>query len=221
MRIAFAAVVIAVLAGSARAGDICVSDDQGNSNPVVHVKALEKYAKTHKGDDPDFQAAEWCLRGDTKHADRIFKACETILDREPKDEACFVIVASLGKSMLGKHDVYAWVAARPLSPWDVNSSLPNYPLYLFQELRDPRAVKVIVDMWNASIPKAAQKEKRKVGMPDWSGWRQHAAEALGVLGGADEKAFLEDQAKATRDTHVAQACRDAAAAIDKRLAATK
>jgi hypothetical protein len=54
-------------------------------------------------------------------------------------------------------------------------------------------------------------------MASWSGWRQRAALALGALGGADDATFLDEQAKATKDRHVAAACTDAAAAIRKRL----
>ncbi len=39
------------------------------------------------------------------------------------------------------------------------------------------------------------------------------------VGGAAEKPFLEEQAKATKDGFVRKACLDAVAAIDKRLAA--
>jgi hypothetical protein len=84
-------------------------------------------------------------------------------------------------------------------------------------MKDARAVAIVVDMWKTAIPRAAEREKKHREMASWSGWRQRAAAVLGDLGGAVEQAFLEDQAKATKDTHVATACRDAAAAIAKRL----
>ncbi len=223
MRMLLAVLIVSALAGPARAGDICADDEHGHVDTTANLKALERYARTHKDEprDPDLEYSAWCLHGDTRHAERIFKACDKILDHDARDRTCWVILSSLGKTMIGKHDVFAWVVAQALDPWEVNPSLPDYPLYLFKDLGDPRGVAVIVDMWKRSIPKAEKKEKRHVGMSDWSGWRQHAAEALAVLGGADEKAFLDEQAKATKDTYVAQACRDAIAAIDKRLAAVK
>lgn len=219
MRTLLALAVIIALGGVARAGDICASDEHDNPLPEPNVRALEELARTNKWTNSlELDAAEWCIGKDPPHAARIFKACETILDRDPKSELCMVIVAKNGKSTLGKHDIFAWVASRPLVPWSMNSSLPDYALYLFRDLGDPRAVPLIVDTWKASIPKAEAREKRKQGMPEWSRWRQSAAEALGVFGGADEQAFLDEQAKATKDTRVAQACRDAIKAIGDRLA---
>jgi len=84
---------------------------------------------------------------------------------------------------------------------------------------DPRGVALVVDAWKAAIPRAEEREKRRDSMQGWSVWRQSAAEALGMIGGKDEIPFLEEQAKATKDIFVAKACRDAIAAIQKRLAA--
>ncbi len=209
------ALLLCLVTRTAFAGDICSDTTEPN------VKALEKVANNVKGatDDPDYGNGEWCLSGDTKHDARITKACDTILDRDPKNTICLVVLASIGHSMVGTHDVFAWVAAQPLRPWDTNSSLPDYPLYLFKGMGDPRGAKLIVDMWKASIPRAdaLEKKHRSDALAEWSGWRQHAAETLGAIGSAGDKAFLDEQAKATKDTHVAQACRDAIAAIDKRL----
>ena len=208
------ALLLVLLTRTALAGDIC------SDTTEPHVKALEKVAKDPKAaDDTAYGVASWCLSGDTKDDKRITKACETILDRDPKNPICPVVLASIGHSMVGKHDIFAWLAAQPLRPWDTNSSSPDYPLYLFKGLGDPRGAKLIVDMWKASIARADQLEKKhnRDALAEWSGWRQHAAEALGAIGSADDKAFLDEQAQATKDTHVAQACRDAIAAIDKRL----
>jgi hypothetical protein len=70
-----------------------------------------------------------------------------------------------------------------------------------------------------TVGAAEAREKRHREMASWSGWRQRAAQAIGVLGGKSEIPFLEEQAKATKDKHVAKACRDAIAAIEKRTAA--
>jgi HEAT repeat protein len=84
---------------------------------------------------------------------------------------------------------------------------------------DPRGVSVILETWKTAIPRAEQHEKRRGSMRAWSVWRQGAAEALGLIGGKAEIPFLEEQAKATKDSFVAKACRDAIAAIEKRTAA--
>jgi hypothetical protein len=214
MRTLVALAVLGAMGGLARAGDICTTQESA-------VRALELYARTQQQTyDPYLGDPEWCIRNDPPDRARIFKACQVILDRDPASEVCMVTVASNGKSMLGKHDIYAWVASRPLAPWSTNSSLPDYPLYLFRDLGDPRAVPLILEMWKASIPRADAREKRKQGMAEWSRWRQSAAQVLGAVGGADDLAFLDEQARATRDTRVAQECRDAIKAIRGRLATT-
>jgi len=208
------ALLLCLVTRTAFAGDIC------SDTTEPHVKALENVAKNVKGatDDPNYGYDAWCLSGDTKHDARLTKACETILDRDPKNTICLVVLASIGHSMVGTHDIFAWVAAQPLRPWDTNSSSPDYPLYLFKGMGDPRGAKLIVDMWKASIARADALEKKhnRDALAEWSGWRQHAADTLGAIGSADDKAFLDEQAQATKDTHVAQACRDAIAAIASR-----
>jgi HEAT repeat protein len=75
---------------------------------------------------------------------------------------------------------------------------------------------VIIEIWKATLPLADERQKKHRSMSSWSSWRQGAAEALGALGSKDDIAFLEEQAKATRDSYVADACRAAIKAIDKR-----
>ncbi|MFT3698525.1 MAG: hypothetical protein QM831_35600 [Kofleriaceae bacterium] len=205
--------VVALLAGTAHAGFFCDEDP----NPV-ELKALEVYAKS-KTTTPDLGGAWICL-GNTqkpKLTKRTLAACETVLDREPKNEMCNTIVAKLGQATLGKHDILAWVERQPLEPWNVNSSMPSYPFWLLQALADPRASAFIVDKWKTLIPIEAKHEKSSGWMSDWSGWRQHAAEALGAgANDADTITFLKEQAGLTKDTHVKDACLTAAAAIENR-----
>ncbi len=208
-------IVLALLAGSAHAGDICATDDRGNADPKVELRALETFAKT-KQPDVNVDYIEYCLNGDVAHKARILAACTTVLDRDPKYDACYVVAASLGTAMLGSHDIYAWVANHTLDPWNMNSSLPDYPMYLFRALGDPRAAKLVVGKWTALIPIEAKHEKSAGWMQDWSGWRQHAAEALATTGSADDATFLTDQAALTKDIHVREACSLAAAAIKRR-----
>ena len=207
--------LVLFVAARAHAGMICATDDDGNDDPRVELKALEAYAKTGKVND-GVGYAQYCLGRDDKDKARILAACQKILDRDAKFDACRVLAADLATPMLGKHDIFAWVAKAPLEPWNMNSSVPDYPLWLFQRLADPRAATVIVTKWKALIPIEAKHEKSIDWMTDWSGWRQHAAEALATTGTADDATFLIEQAGLTKDTHVKQACLDAAAAIAKR-----
>src|SRR5574337_1191705 len=102
------ALLLCLVTRTALAGDIC------SDTTEPHVKALEAVAKNVKGatDDQNYGVDEWCLSGDRKHDARITKACETILDREPKNEICLVVLASIGHPTVGKHDIVAWVASR-------------------------------------------------------------------------------------------------------------
>ncbi|HUJ57578.1 MAG TPA: hypothetical protein VLX92_03785 [Kofleriaceae bacterium] len=204
------------LARVARAGDMCATDRDGNLDMSADVHLLERYAAgTATADDVQFVAV--CVGG-AAYRDRVVAACDKILARDPHWDTCMIVAAKVGAAMVGKRDVFAWLARQPRGPWVTNSALPDYPLYLLRQLGDPRGAALIVAAWNEAIPKAARHEHDPVMMAEWSGWRQHAADALGALGGADEATFLEAQAKATVDSHVARACRDAAAAIAKRLA---
>ncbi|MFT3698526.1 MAG: hypothetical protein QM831_35605 [Kofleriaceae bacterium] len=208
-------ILIAVTA-TAHAGLFC---DEENKIPN-ELKALELYAK-NKTETPDLGYVIYCLGNDPAKIEvnkRTLAACEKILDRDPSSNNCNTLVAKLGQATLGAHDIFAWVAKRPLDPQNSNSSDPNYPLYLFRDLADVRASKIIVDKWNALIPIEAKHEKSHEWMAEWSGWRQHAAEALGTSGDADAATFLKDQATQTKDSHVKDACLEAAAAIEKRLA---
>jgi hypothetical protein len=53
-------------------------------------------------------------------------------------------------------------------------------------------------------------------MNSWAAWPLSAAVALGITGDADDRVFLDEQAKATIDRGVKRACAAAIAAIDKR-----
>jgi hypothetical protein len=211
-------VLAVLLAGAtAHAGDLCATDENANDDPKVELKQLEELAA---GKPPKELFYIYCLERKTKFKARIMAACRKIVDQKDWTTGCMVVAASLQEPTLGKHDVFDWIAHLERDPWEVNSSLPDYPLYLFQMLGDPRGAALIVGTWRDSIPKAAALEKKHRGMSDWSGWRQHAAETLAAIGGERDAAFLDEQAKATIDSHVRDACNDAAAAIRKRIAAS-
>ena len=211
-----AVLIVGFLYSSAHAGNMCATDDHANPDPSYEMKALEQLASSGK-ESPDYNL--YCLRGVTKYRARIMAACTKIVtSSNPTWDGCMELAASLHEPKLGPNDVFEWISELDRNPWRVNSSMPNYPLYMFEELGDPRGAALIVATWKESIPTAAKHEHSSEWMADWSGWRQHAAEALAVIGGADDTKFLDEQAKATVDTHVRDACLDAAKAIAKRLA---
>src|SRR5207237_6986946 len=149
---------------------------------------------------------------------RIERVCRKILDRDGTKSRCVRLAAAAEFAKLGDHDIYAAVLQSSEDPLQYRGGLWVTRLTLLDRMRDPRAVPVILEQWKAAIPRAAEQEKDHGSMASWSAWRQAAAAALGGLGGKDEIAFLDEQAKSTKDKHVAKACRDAIAAVEKRLA---
>lgn len=147
---------------------------------------------------------------------RIERACRVILDRDGPKSPCARLAAVAGFAQLGKHDLYALVLSLPEDPvaWEAVQRITR--VTMLGRMGDPRGGKVILDAWNAAIPRAEQSAGRRDRMAAWSRWRQQAAAALGAIGGPAEIAFLAAQAKATQDAYVAKECRKAIAAIEKR-----
>jgi hypothetical protein len=195
----------------AHAGMVC---DQAAS-----VKALEAVAKDPKATSEEPYA--YCLPDIVEHEPRyvarVLAACDKILARNAKDALCVELAVRLGKKEHGGVDLYAAVASWKMDVW--NWDRGDLTVILLGKLGDSRAAPLIVDFWKAHMEEAQRREKKKLpsSMMAWTGWRKDAAQALGAVGGADEKAFLDEQAKATKDKYLRQACLDAIAAIDKRL----
>jgi hypothetical protein len=208
-------VTLLALARVAHAGLICPHDANGNEDPAATVKALEQLA-AGKGSADDVQYAAYCIGGPTSHpfTARVVAACEKIVHADAsRADFCMVLAARVGAPTLAGRDVFEFVATQPRRPWDDYWLGPSSGLFLLGDLGDPRGAALVIETWTAAIPKAAAFERRHIGMTEWSSWRQNAAQVLGVIGNADAAAFLDEQAKATVDTHVADACRDAAAKI--------
>jgi hypothetical protein len=121
---------------------------------------------------------------------------------------------------LGAHDLFTAALEPPDDPlaYQGNVGFGVSRTQVLGRMGDPRGAAVIVERWKAALPRAEQQAKRRHAMMSWSVWRQDAAAALGAVGGKEDLAFLDEQAKATKDRFVAKACRDAIAAIEKRLA---
>lgn len=207
------ALVMTLAASRAWAGLDC--------DPETAVKDVEAAAKDKaKAAEAERNYSFLCSEGlPAKWKPRIGKACEKLLDRDgEKNNPCVVVAASVGFVTLGKHDLFELVGKLPEDPIEYDGGVGFRKADLYAAMGDPRGVAAIEDMWKAAIPRAEAREKKhRQSMADWSSWRQGAALNLGKLGDADAKAFLEEQAKATVDTHVRDACTDAAAAIAKRI----
>lgn len=216
LRIAIVCVALAASAAAAEAG-ACL--DEGEA--LDGVKSLEKRAKDPKSAGDSYP--EFCARqvpeSYPKLGKRVSAACEKILKREPKDELCIDLSVQLGHKQWGGVDLYEAVSSRKIDPWSWQHV--DMTVFLLGKLGDSRAAPLLVAAWKGHIEEAAKREKKKWrgSIIAWSGWRQDAARALGAVGGAEDKAFLEEQANATKDKFVRKACTDAIAAIDKRLAA--
>jgi hypothetical protein len=213
VRLAPVLLVMLLTAGTARAGLFC--------DPESALADIEAAAKDKaKLVDVDRNYAYLCAENlAAKWRPRLGKACEKLLDRDgEKDNTCVFVAASNGFTKLGKHDVFALVGKLHEDPIEIEGGVGMGKTDLYAAMGDPRGVTAIMDMWKAAIPRAEAREKKhRQTMADWSAWRQGAAANLGKIGDADAKSFLEEQAKATVDTHVRDACNDAAAAIAKRI----
>jgi hypothetical protein len=206
------ALAIAFGARPARAGLDCDNDQ--------NLRLVEGFAKDRSKPPPDDSYAWMCLEDSAeKLRARVEKACLKIVERDGERSPCMRVAAGAGIGKLGGHDVFAFVASMPEDP--LNSEAGSWPkLGFLSRLGDPRGAAIIVEMWKATLVRAdtLDKANRHSYTTEWSSWRQRAASVLGGLGGADAQAFLVAQAAATKDKYVAQACRDAADAIGKRLA---
>lgn len=214
---------LSIAARSASAG-ACINDVE-NDQAMEEIEAFAKDAKSGL----DAGSLSWeCAEIDAiRLRPRIERACRVILDRDEardgdrdgRQSPCARLAAIAGFAKLGRHAFYDLVVKLPEDPlrWESVQGFPR--VLILGRIGDPRGAAVILQTWRAALPRAAKDEGRRDRMQAWSLWRQRAAAALGALGGRDEAAFLDEQARATRDTHVAKACRGAIAAIDRRVGA--
>lgn len=208
--------IVLTLARTAYAG-MCSEADE----VMKRIEAFAKDGSKAKAKAIDDLSGWMCIeQGAPYYKARIERACRAILDRDGIKSPCAYLAAAAGMAKLGDHDLFTAALESPDDPlaYQSNASFGVSRTQVFGRMGDPRGAAVIVQMWQVAIPRAEQQEKRRHVMMSWSVWRQDAAASLGAVGGKEDIAFLDEQAKATKDRFVAKACRDAIAAIEKRLA---
>ena len=209
MRPVVVAIALAI-SGRAYAGFEC---DRESSIQAVEAAARSKAKLEEARGSSSFMCAGW---GTEAEKARVLAACRKILDRDGDTSPCVDLVAVYGVMKLGGHDIFTLVSKEVGKPLEYDGSFWFKQTELLAKLGDPRGAAVIIEIWKATLPLADEREKRHRSMSSWSSWRQGAAAALGTLGSTDDIAFLEEQAKATRDSYVSDACREAIKAINKR-----
>lgn len=205
--------------GIAEAGLICM-DEQDLADSVKALEALATNPKSKIFNDADRLCLTIIATTDEPNQlrPRVLAACATTLERDPGDALCVELGVLLGKKQIGTVVLFDVVASWKINVW--NWAGGDLVVNLIEKLGDPRGAPIVVDVWKASIAEAEKREKKKWGsaMMAWAGWRKDAAAALGAIGGVTERAFLDEQSKATKDRYVRAACLDAIAVLDKRLA---
>jgi hypothetical protein len=173
------------------------------------MKSIETAAKSTKATKLTATEVACVTLGAEPFAKRIEAACSKILERDAANAMCITISAAAGLAKVGTHDIVAALIARTEDPLDVKMRGFNKP-ELLAATEDPRGAAPLVETWKATIPLAAKKKKRA---SEWASWRVFTADALGVLGGAAEKTFLEEQLTITKEKGVKKAIQKAITAI--------
>lgn len=208
--------IVLSLARTAYAG-MCNDGDE----IMIRIEAFAKNGSKAKAQAIEELSGWLCIEeGAPLYKARIERACRAILDRDGIKSPCAYLAAAAGFAKLGGHDLFTAALDPPDDPlaYRSNVGFGVTRTQVLGRMGDPRGAAVIVERWKAATPRAEQQAKRRHVMMSWSVWRQDAAASLGAVGGKDDIAFLDEQAKATKDRFVAKACRDAIAAIEKRLA---
>jgi hypothetical protein len=216
LRIATAALfATAVAVAPVYAGLDCVDE-----SALKDIESLAKGQTTAEVLEQNYAwlCAEGAVAQNQRFRPRVEKACTKILDRDGDKSECVTLAAAAGFTVLGKHDIFDLVGKLVEDPLESSGASGFSRGMLYAHMADPRGAKILTDWWTVMIPRADAREKRHRSMAGWSSWRQYTAAALAKIGDADTATFLAEQAKATKDTHVRDACNAAAAEIRQRLA---
>jgi len=206
------AIAIALMPLRASAGEC--DDDNARRNVV----ALETYA-SGKGAKPEIWGlcVEQAIVGSPKLTARFVAACEKIVARDPDDSECVHWSVFLGARKLGAVDLLDSVTR--LFTLDPFAEAMN-AIDMYVKLDDARALPLIHDRWLVAAKDKHASSMKSEWVYRWAKWRHAAIALYASKGTPDDVAFLQDQAKATRDRGVKRAIARAVAAIQQRAAAT-
>jgi hypothetical protein len=199
--------ILGVLAGPRIAAAGMCDDESARET----VKEVEAFAKTGKG---TLGISTLCLEqsivASPKLTKRLLAACTTILVRDPKQGQCVMAAITLGEKKLGAIDLFLGVAGyAKLDPYEWHDQATE----LYLKLDDPRASVVLLAAWKKALE---NKKRANSTSHTWLGWWLGATAMFEKHGGADEKAFLEEQLKTAKDKKLVKAIDKAIAAIAKR-----
>ena len=186
-------------------------DEDGAKATVVE---LEAYAKKKGKEMP--QLDDICMdavRDLPRLMKRTIAACTKVLEREPGFAACVEWSAKFGAKQLGAIDLFERTGAtHPIEPFTYDSQA----MHIYQALGDARAVPLVVEAWKAALLDKRSKQERHA--HTFRVWRHAAIKIFAKLGGAGERAFLEEQAAVIKDRGLLKAIQKANAEIDQRAA---
>ncbi len=176
------------------------------------VGELEAYAASAKAPKPDIHHICMETAGTIPRlVARTVTACTTILAREPTFADCVEWPVKFGKTKLDGIALFDKVGELfPLEPFTYGSQT----LALYDRLGDARALPLITAAWQAALADKRATQPRHA--HTFLVWRHAAVAIFAKLGGATERAFLEEQAKTVRDRGLAKAINKAIAAIAAR-----
>lgn len=186
-------------------------DEEG---AAMEISALEAHAKNPKKERPDLDHI--CM--DTvstvpKLVKRTLAACTKVLEREPDFAGCIEWSAKFGAKQLGAIDLFERVGATfKLEPFTYGSQ--TLPIY--EGLGDARAAPLVLEAWKAALADKRAKQDRHA--HTFRVWRHAALRLFAKLGGATERAFLEEQQKELKDKGLLKAIKKTLAEIEKRAA---
>lgn len=187
----------------------------GEEGMVAAVKQIEAYAKKPSKEAPSFFGL--CMEEmemEPKLQKRFIAACTKVIEREPLFADCVQWSVRFGAKQLGSVDLFGKVVELYKADPFVSE---DFPLTLYLDLDDARAAPIALEAWKAALPdKRATQERYRF---SYAKFRHAAIKIMAKHGGANERAFLDEQSKTVKDRGIKRAIGKAIAAIDKRAAA--
>jgi hypothetical protein len=178
------------------------------------ITGLEAYAKKPTKEKPYLDHICMDMAATVpKLVKRTLAACTKVLEREPDFANCTEWSVKLGAKQLGTIDLFERVGATfKLEPFTYGSQ--TLPIY--EALGDARAVPLVLEAWKAALADKRAKQERHA--HTFRVWRHAALRLFAKLGGATERAFLEEQQQELKDKGLQKAIKKTLAEIEKRAA---